>query len=217
MKVQLARRIHSLAFKSLRARSFSVGSVSFDQDNDKFLQAAADAGYQAECYKVKTEDGYDLKLHRMPQVKDSRLRGTAFLMHGLFRNSYDFLATGPQVSLAYLLSDNGYDVWLGNARGSDYNAAEDNREKSKEFWNFSFHEIGLYDLPAMINFMLQRTSRTKTFYIGHSQGASSLLALLSSQPNYNEKIIQAHLMTPAVLMKHSTSPLLATPEFVAVS
>lgn len=63
----------------------------------------------------------------------------------------------------------------------------------------------------MLNYMLDHTKESKTFYIGHSQGTCSLLALLSSVPEYNEKIKQAHLMTPPVFMKNSKSPLLTMP------
>lgn len=41
--------------------------------------------------------------------------------------------------------------------------------KSKEFWDFSFHENGLYDLPAMIDFIIKTTGFQKIHYIGHSQ------------------------------------------------
>lgn len=72
---------------------------------------------------------------------------------------------------AYKLADAGYDVWMGNARGT-----EASREhvlldpKEKEFWSFSWHEIGYYDLPACIDHILNATNHEKLFYIGYSQG-----------------------------------------------
>lgn len=79
--------------------------------------------------------------------------------------------------------------------------------RSKEFWNFSFHEIGLYDVPAMFDFMLQETKSSQAYYVGHSQGATSLMVLLSLRPEYNDKIIQAHLMAPAVFMNNMPHPI----------
>lgn len=100
-------------------------------------------------------------------------------------------------------------MWIGNARGTKHsNEHETFSRSSRDFWKFSFHEIGRYDVSTMVNFILDQTKESKTFYIGHSQGACSLLVLLSSLPEFNKKIEQAHLMTPAVLMKHSQSPLL---------
>ena len=76
----------------------------------------------------------------------------------------------------------------------------------KEFWNFSWHEIGYYDLPAMIDYMLKITNQTATFYVGHSQGTTVLMVLLSTRPEYNQKIIHAHLLAPAVFMKYCPHP-----------
>lgn len=71
---------------------------------------------------------------------------------------------------AYLLSNNGYDVWLGNVRGSDHSLKHKTLSvQSKEFWNFSFHEIGFYDLPAMFDLMLEKTKAQQGFYVGHSR------------------------------------------------
>lgn len=36
----------------------------------------------------------------------------------------------------------------------------------------SFHEMGIYDVPATINFILEKTQQDGLYYIGHSQGAS---------------------------------------------
>ncbi|CRK94337.1 CLUMA_CG007852, isoform A [Clunio marinus] len=175
---------------------------------DKLSQIINNSGYCGECYKVKTNDGYILKVHRVKAQNNLTDKGTVFLMHGLFRDSSDYLAAGPKVSLPYYLADHGYDVWLGNARGTKHsNEHEKYLFNCKEFWKFSFHEIGLFDLPAMLNFVFDYTKDSKTFYVGHSQGGSSLLALLSSLPKYNEKIIQAHLLTPAAFMKNSTMVL----------
>lgn len=107
---------------------------------------------------------------------------------------------------AYLLSDNGYDVWLGNSRGNDHSLQHKTfSPNSKQFWNFSWHEIGFYDLPAMINAILRKTEKSRLFYVGHSQGTTALLVLLSLQPEFNQKIIQAHLMAPAVFMENIPS------------
>ena len=72
--------------------------------------------------------------------------------------------------------------------------------ESKEFWNFSWHEMGIFDLPAMIDYMLNTTNESNCYYVGHSEGTTSLLVLLSDLPQYNQKIIQAHLMGTAVIV-----------------
>lgn len=79
---------------------------------------------------------------------------------------------------------------------------------SKEYWNFSFHEIGYYDVPTMFDFMLSHTNTSRAFYVGHSQGGTSLMVLLTLRPEFNDKIIHAHLMAPAVFMKNFPHPFM---------
>ena len=38
-----------------------------------------------------------------------------------------------------------------------------------KFWDFSFEEMASYDLPAIINFIVENTSKPIN-YVGHSQG-----------------------------------------------
>lgn len=206
---QILRRAHlSVGF----LRHFKVSRTRNLPHVDEVLETAKAAGYRSEVHTTKTVDGYILKIHRLLPQKHSVLKGSAFLMHGLFRNASDFLATGPKIALAYYLADNGYDVWMGNARGTKYSAEHEKLDcSSKAFWNFSFHEIGLFDLSAMLDFVLDCTKEEKAFYVGHSQGTCSLLALLASVPTYNDKIKEAYLMTPSVFMQHSSSRLLTMP------
>lgn len=37
----------------------------------------------------------------------------------------------------------------------------------------SFHEMGYYDLPAVIHFILNKTGQEQLYYIGHSEGSTS--------------------------------------------
>lgn len=169
---------------------------------DSVLELISSAGYEGSAYEVETEDGYVLRLHRVLPRNLQANKKPVFLMHGILATAADFLVTGPKIALAYLLADDGYDVWMGNARGNKYSTSHRNfSSTSKEFWSFSWHEIGFYDLPAMIDFMLNKTTATKAFYIGHSQGTTAFLVMLSTKPEYNDKIIQAHLMAPSAFRK----------------
>lgn len=112
---------------------------------------------------------------------------------------------------AYLLADAGYDVWLGNARGSEPSRGHirlpSTGWRQKQYWQFSWHEIGIYDLPAMIDFILSKTHRKQLNYIGYSQGTTAFFVMMSERPEFNAKIIEAQLMAPAATMKLSTFPL----------
>lgn len=73
--------------------------------------------------------------------------------------------------LGYILADQGYDVWIGNVRGNKYSRSHSylDPDNQIEFWDFSWHHIGIYDLPAMIDYVLEQTGQENLFYVGHSQ------------------------------------------------
>ena len=49
--------------------------------------------------------------------------------------------------------DAGYDLWLYNARGIKYSDRNerDGEWTLKERWDFSWADMGLYDMPAVID------------------------------------------------------------------
>lgn len=69
------------------------------------------------------------------------------------------------------MADQGYDVWMGNARGNKYSRAHNSLDPDGglDFWNFSWNEIGSYDLPVMIDYALAESGQENLFYVGHSQ------------------------------------------------
>ncbi|BFF97705.1 lipase 3 [Drosophila madeirensis] len=167
-------------------------------------------GYPAEAHEVITEDGYELTLFRIPyshKLKNqNEKRPPVLLQHGLFSNSDCFLCSGPDNSLAYLLADAGYDVWLGNARGNIYSRANSQISlNSHKFWHFDWHEIGTIDVAAMIDYIIEETDFPKVHYGGHSQGTTVYMVLLSERPEYNDKIATGHMLAPCAFFEHGTS------------
>ena len=77
-----------------------------------------------------------------------------------------------------MLSDSGYDVWLGNNRGNFLSQNHINLTiDQKQFWNFDFEDMGLYDIPAFIDFILKKTDGKNingkvAAYVGHSEGTT---------------------------------------------
>lgn len=109
------------------------------------------------------------------------------------------------------MADEGYDVWLGNARGTVYSTNHTtlnpfgSRNDRRLFWDYSVHEIGIYDLPASIDYILNETGETKINYIGHSQGSLVFFIMASERPEYQNKIELMHAIGPAVFIGHTTS------------
>lgn len=59
---------------------------------------------------------------------------------------------------------------MGNSRGNDYSLKHKSLSvNSTQFWDFSWHEIGYYDLPAMIDEVLRKSKASRGFYVGHSR------------------------------------------------
>ncbi|KAK3919009.1 Lipase 1, partial [Frankliniella fusca] len=163
-------------------------------------------GYEAEEHFVWTEDGYRLRLDRVAPRGPER-RQPVLLAHGMQTASPSFLVLGKDKSLATMLSDAGYDVWLLNYRGTHYSMVHRNMTANEEkFWKFSFHEHGFYDNPAAIDHVLQVTGFSSVLYASHSMGSTSFMIMASTRPEYNDKILAAHLMAPAGPLHHHRSP-----------
>lgn len=117
-----------------------------------------------------------------------------------------------ELFLAYILAEEGYDVWMGNARGNYFSRRHTRLNPdavlSNAFWEFSWDEIGNKDLPASIDYVLRQTGRSALHYIGFSQGTTVFFVMASLRPAYNSKIISMHAMAPVAYMGYNSSPLL---------
>ena len=67
-----------------------------------------------------------------------------------------------------------------------------------EFWQFSFDQVGEYDIPAMIDTIRSETGAEKIFYTGFSMGTTTFLAMANTRPEYQEYIHLASLLAPVV-------------------
>lgn len=155
-------------------------------------------GYKGQSYVVQTTDGYMLTIFRIYSNSSNGVKKPpCLLMHGNLESSLQFLQL-ERDSLPFILSNHGYDVFLGNSRCNQFSSHIDLSKTSHEYWNYTLHELGFYDLSATIDVVLNVTESEKLFYTGISQGASIAMILLSTKPEYNRKIIQLHLMGPGV-------------------
>ncbi|XP_050303083.1 lipase 3-like [Anthonomus grandis grandis] len=168
-------------------------------------------GYTIETHTVTTSDGYILTLHRIPSGRATEKKNgrVAFLQHGILCSSADWIVMGPENSLALMLADDGYDVWMGNARGNTWSKKHVSLDTNDpKYWQFSWHQIGDIDLPTMIDYVLEQTGVSQVYYVGHSQGTTVYYVMLSMHPEYNSKIKIGASLAPIGFMNHMTGPLL---------
>ncbi|XP_023936847.1 lipase 1-like [Bicyclus anynana] len=176
-------------------------------DTDKPLNFTAHAriyGQRAVEYEVQTEDGYLLGLHRIPGRRGLPI----LLMHGYTDTSDTWIVRGYK-SLGITLASLNYDVWFGNIRGNRYSRrhVKLNPDKDASFWDYSFHEYGHYDLPAIIDTILSKTGSAKLNAIGHSQGNTIFYVLGSTRPEYNKKINVLTALAPICYLNNLPPPL----------
>jgi len=131
-------------------------------------------GYPVEKHYATTKDGYILTMFRIPYGflgKTAGKRPVVLLQHCLLCSSFDWVANSQDESLAFILADAGYDVWLGNNRGNIFSKNHTTlSHMDPKFWDFSFDEYATLDLPAEVDLALSTTGEQSLSYVGHSQG-----------------------------------------------
>lgn len=119
-------------------------------------------------------------------------------------------------SLALMLANNGYDVWLASTRGSDPNNRGFvpnfykktlrrglNRYKNmssrsdillkermdrNSYWSFTLDDQIEYELPSQVATVLNSTGASKITMIGFSNSAMTILSMLAARPDVAERV-----------------------------
>jgi len=216
IEAQLEKR-PEMRFNTTRLREIQDRAGKADSTNDDTPLMIAKMGYPSETHEIITQDGYILNMHRIPFGKKSPLeegvkKPAIYLQHGLLCSSADWVMWTEEKSLGYVLADAGFDVWIGNYRGNSYSRNHETLDPdfpliNNPFWDFSWDQDGIFDIPAMIDYVLEKTGQEKLHYVGHSMGTTGFFVAMDHRPEYQDKVIMAHLLAPVAYVENMISPI----------
>ena len=174
--------------------------------------------YPFEKHEILTTDGYYLTAYRLPakknefDYKNSNIkRQPIIFQHGLLDSCDCWIVNSEERCFPFIFANLGYDVWLTNSRGNKYCKKHKTYNiKSFEFWQFSLHDLGLYDLPCYLEYVKKtNNSGEKIIYVGHSQGTSMLFSGLSINNDYYKNLIKLFIaFAPVARLNKMTSKVL---------
>lgn len=147
----------------------------------------------------------------------------------------DLLADDPAAdSIVALLLNFGHEVWLLNRRGSHDSLGHVDKDRqpfltensilplskqqrrpkflsnprglaNPKYWNFSFDEQALYDVPKVIKYILNHSDHQKVALVGLSAGGALTLMTLSAYPELADKSKSySHVLVYCQSISHST-------------
>jgi len=152
-------------------------------------------------HEILTEDGYLISLQQLlPLKQNQQTRGTPILLlHGLMQCSESFLCNGSS-SLAVYLANSGFNVFIGNNRGSKYSRKHSNYSSrdNYKYWDFSLDEMARFDFPAFVTAVLSFTGFGDLSIIGFSQGAAQVAVGLSMYQPLCNRIKVFIALSPAL-------------------
>lgn len=182
-----------------------VSSLSLSP-KDTIDSYATSMGYPVESnHYATTEDGYILNLWRFPRVGAP----VVYLQHGILASSWCWLVNDPDRSIGFVLYKMGYDVWFGNSRGNTYSRNHTTLSiNSNEFWNYTFTQMAMHDLPTQVDYILEHSGASDLTYVGWSQGMTQLFIAGSLGTVDKSKINIAIGVSPVSYLKFASSLLL---------
>jgi len=105
------------------------------------------------------------------------------------------------VPLPLQMHDAGFDVWLGNNRGTEYSQKHNKYTTAdKEFWLYDWAEMGQYDGVANVTKVKEETGADKILYLGYSQGTTQMFYGLSKYEEsfYADNLLKFAAFAPCI-------------------
>ncbi|KAF3443380.1 hypothetical protein FNV43_RR13062 [Rhamnella rubrinervis] len=195
----------------LPATAFSSSSAG---DNFSICKSMVEIqGYTCQEHKVTTKDGYILGLQRIPVGRSANNKTSnsppVLLQHGVLVDAVSWLLGSPNESLAFMLADSGFDVWLSNTRGTAASRGHTSLgPQDPAYWEWSWDELVDIDLPALFQYVQNQTGQ-RLHYVGHSLGTLTAFAAFSENKLLN-MLRSSALLSPVAYLGQMPSLLART-------
>ena len=125
----------------------------------------------------------------------SQARPPVILWHGMGGSGATWLFNKKN-SPAFILSEAGYDVWLGNTRGNRYSRKHATLEPDADaakFWDFTWEKAGIHDVSASVYFIAKKTGHPLVPYLGFSQGSTQMFSALAHYESFIGKYVPVYV------------------------
>lgn len=203
----------------------------------------ARSGYKYENHRVLSDDGYITQITRIinPLVDPSQLKQPpVMLMHGGTIDPTVYVwasaiqhhpepyprteSSGPMTSwnrsIAFMLANNGYDVWLIGTRGSD-SQNQDHVEykgpksidfsgqtkiellpqaflEAQKYWDFSMDEVIEFEIPRQIDKVLELTGARNVSILVISLSSMTVPPMVAKYPEVADKVHNLVVLGPII-------------------
>ncbi|KAJ4462706.1 putative Gastric triacylglycerol lipase [Paratrimastix pyriformis] len=191
----------------LAASVLAASDADIKRNSTEVMRAR---GFTVDEVYFTSPDGFILLLQHMHHSPLVAHRGTILVLPGVMCSSY--ITVIADQAFPYDLAKQGYDIWIHNARGTtDSRRHVKWSPKDKEFWQWSLENIGMVDVPAVVEFVLQQMGeRSLSAVIAHSEGTAEAFMALTSSPraaNVSTMVQRYISLNPTVFMHHVSNPL----------
>lgn len=133
-----------------------------------------------EMHRTRTDDDMELSLWRYTPNDPDAHNEPVLLMHG-FSINHRHMCFDHNNGVAQYLSKMGYDCWAPDLRGRRYS------DVPEEPWTFD--DYVRYDIPAVADYVLDKSEYDQFHWVGHSMGA--MLFYASASPEMQKNIASA--------------------------